>query len=612
MENVEALAGAKRRFVPASPLDFSRYAKDLAWLLNVKLHQAQELLSRIYGYEHLHELQQAMKRGLAAGPYWDDGPTDGELCDEHRLLEGLPGERSMRPVNVLLAWKKEKASSEWLEENERFIVELGLMDSPASHRDCVKRVKGYLQGEWSVDSHGYPTGFWSFIAGYNIHRDTNEESEVAQALKESGSASWIWRSGDPMGRMSQKACVAMSRGVDVVLELGKLIEHEEVNWAFGFDQDDQEWGSMWAAIARSHEWGDSWQVACAGHVFGLDVAEIDDEKMNDVSTFVAWPTEQALKRCESEMSFREASQRVGKWRLGWLMAAAEEWSDGPHRIVSLTGQTSHRGEQGAWITDNDYVSLVMRRTPQFDYEQSIKLMEVAGTLVLEGDDGTTRVGGLVQGWHFSPLGEYYANFDAIADFLDDKPVLQLGWRVVRQYMAMRGIETMKQWVNSEEGCGMSLLSLRLPSGADRDECCARFIKLIAECFDEEGGPYTESDDKYLGDEIAGLEEALMQTDELTLVTPGLIVVSVDGVEGLGVSIADDDGGGRQILVRNTSRPLDSRAGIRMYSRMGMRDSENEKRLRARRLLEKVGETSVDVAVLDLSAMKGSEREEDGL
>lgn len=613
MDDMKAQPCANTRFVPASQLDFSRYAKNLAWLLDLKLQQAQELLSRIYGYEHLHELQQAMKSGLQPGPFWDDEPAEGETQSGLSLLEGMPGERSMRPAKVLLDWKREHGRHPWLQDNEAFIVELGLTDSPASHRDCVRRVKGYLEQKYSVDVHGYPTGFWSFLAGYKFESSQEEQKTVRDLLEATGTG-WFWGSEGPATCEDQTACTAMSRAVDVLGELGKLIDHEIVDWGFGFEDDDLGWDSMWKVLSRQDEWGDRWQEACAESVFGLEDGEGDEdpkeeERFEDLCRFVEWPTEERLKQCGVDMSFQEASGRVSRWRLGWLMAAVNQWQSSANRIVKLSGWTSARSESGQWVQDADFVSLVMKERRQYDYEDSISLMDVMGTLIIEGPEGGRQVGGMVQGWHFSPVKEYYAGFEQVDEFLEDHREVQQGWEVARQYMAMRGITDMKHWVNSDEGCGMTVLNMKLAPGFDNDETRARFITLIAECFDEEGGPYTQSDDAYFGgEELPGMEEFYMRTGDLMIRTPGLIVVSVSGLHGIGFSIAEEDGEGRQIMVIGGGRTGESRAERRMYGRMGQRadDALKAKMSRARKLLEKVVDAAIDVAVLDLGARDGED------
>jgi hypothetical protein len=611
MDDVKGTPCASNRFVPASQLDFSRYAKNLAWLLGVKLQAAQELLSQIYGYEHLHELQQVLKGGLQPGPFWDDGPSEHKDQTGVLLLAGMPGERSMRPVQVLCAWKAKQGLNWQLEKNEALIVELGLTDSPASHRDCVRRVKSYLGNEYSADAHGYPTGFWSFLARYKFGSIQDEQTTVKKLLEASGTDedSWSSETHAPTSYAAQLTCFAMSRAVDAFGELGKLIPHEEVDWDFAFDEDQLGWGSMWEDLSNRGQWGDPWQDDCADFVFrsgeeDRDQDEHDEQNLERLRQFVEWPSEAKLKACSVALSFKEAVERVSRWRLGWMMAAVSQWQSCASRVLKLTGSTWQRDDSGFPVRDPDFASLVMKNRRGY-FEDTISLTDVLGSFIIERPDGAREIGGIVHGWHFAPRAEYHSDFEEVSEFLQDYELLGKGWQVVRQYMAIRGITEMKHWLDSDEGCAMTLLTMKLAPGLDNDETRARFIRLIEGCFDADG-PYQLTDDACFGPEIPWMEtlyEGYEQTDDLTIYTPGLIVVAMSGIEGVGFSIADDDGEGRQIMVSGGSRGRENRAMNRRFGQpVTGTDSEFDvKRTRVRKLLEKVGDTEIDVAVLDLAA-----------
>lgn len=611
-DDVKGTPCASNRFVPASALDFSRYAKNLAWLLGVKLQAAQELLSQIYGYEHLHELQQALKSGLEPGPFWDDGPTEDKVATGLRLLAGMPGERSLRPAKVLCDWKHKQGQQPYLEQNEALIVELGLTDSPASHRDCVRRVKKYLEGDYSADAHGYPTGFWSLLAGYEFESVQDEQRSMRKLLEATGLDWDVWSSQrrDPTSYTAQLTCAVMSRAVDALGELGKQIEHEEVYWNFGFEEDDPGWDTLWENLSDQVQWawGDKWQDVCLDFVFRSGkVAPLPDEheqKWATLRQFVEWPSEAKLKACGVDLSFKDAVERVSRWRLGWLLAAVSQWQSSASRIVRLTGQTAQKNEHGFWEPDPDFAFLVMKKRPQYEYEDSISLMDVMGSLIIERPDGTREIGGIVEGWHFSPAGKLYADFEQVDEFLEDEyPEVLKGWQVARQYMTIRGITDMKVWANSEEGCAMTLLAMTLAPEIDNDDTRARFLRLIAECFDQDGGSHTLSEDAYFGDGLPVMNSFYDDTDDLVIDTPGLIVVSVSGLEGVGFSIGEHDGEGRQIMVMGGGRGRETRAMNRRFGPPVTRaDSEfDAKRARVRKLLEKVVDPQIDVAVLDLYA-----------
>lgn len=606
MDEKTAPGGAPRRFVPASQFDFSRYAKDLAWLLEIKLQPAQELLSRIYGYEHLHELQQALKHACEPGPYWDDGTQDeDDGAAKLKLLCGLPGERPMRPLDIFLDWKIKRGGKSWLEKNEAFIVEIGLTDSPTSHRDCMRRVKAFLEQEYTVDSHGYPTGFWSFFAGYKLNRESEQIATSVEQLLGPTAERELWRRDDPMQPFDQLLCVVRSRAVDVLKALGAEIEHEYVvDWDFGFGEVDDGWLSMWELVANSGEWGESWEVECANHVFELGDEGIDAEQLDAMCAFVRWPSESTLRPCKSEKGLDEAVSRVGRWRLGWLLSAADQWVNAQPRVISLQGVSLHK-EESTWVRDPGHVNMVMRRRRQFDYEENISLLDVVATMTIEGESGKDEIVGVAQGWHFAPVAETYADFDTVDEFMrwEGDELLAEGWKVLMRYMSIRGIIDMNDWVNSEEGCAMTLVKLTMVEKFATDEYRARLIQLLVECFDEQGGPDTSSVDQYgMFDHIPGLEVMYMSIDDLSIRTPGLIVVSIKGFAGVGMSIAEEDGESRQILVTGLDGGANSSRGRRaLYSRSRLSEEQKASRAHARRLLEAVGDGAIDVAVLDLEA-----------
>lgn len=78
---------------PESAEHFKELAKNVAWLFALPLQETQECLSRIYGYENLHELQANLEKPGEPGPYpWDwrrkEARTD--RCRE-MLLDSLAG-----------------------------------------------------------------------------------------------------------------------------------------------------------------------------------------------------------------------------------------------------------------------------------------------------------------------------------------------------------------------------------------------------------------------------------------------------------------------------------------------------------------------------------------
>jgi hypothetical protein len=152
-------------FRPASSDDFNRYAGNLQWLLEIKLSEAKELLAQIYGFSGLHDLQKNMETPGSPGPYWDDSQADWAATAADPLWE-VPGigERTSHARDVWLRWRSENSDRPTARQN--LIIDLGLTDSPPSHRECFRRVREFVAGIDSFDNTGFPTGYWSAYHGY--------------------------------------------------------------------------------------------------------------------------------------------------------------------------------------------------------------------------------------------------------------------------------------------------------------------------------------------------------------------------------------------------------------------------------------------------------------
>lgn len=92
------------RFRPVDKKDFSVRARAYQRMTGVKLSQAQELLSRIYGYAHLHELQWALSRPEDTGPF--DDSLDTPVCAD-------PDARRLRLIAITAAFKAQSGQQDW-------------------------------------------------------------------------------------------------------------------------------------------------------------------------------------------------------------------------------------------------------------------------------------------------------------------------------------------------------------------------------------------------------------------------------------------------------------------------------------------------------------------
>ncbi len=67
------------RFRPISKEDLSSYARCLSWLIEEPHNKTLQILSRIYGYADLHELQKELAKPGTPGPF--DAPASKTRTD---------------------------------------------------------------------------------------------------------------------------------------------------------------------------------------------------------------------------------------------------------------------------------------------------------------------------------------------------------------------------------------------------------------------------------------------------------------------------------------------------------------------------------------------------
>lgn len=597
----QTASNSSGRFLPATLLDFSRYAKNLAWLLDIKTQAAQELLSRMYGYEHLHELQQAIKAGGSPGPYWDQGSDElhgwepAGLC----VFGTVPGERSRRHADVFLKWKRASGRSrEYLEGNERLIVELGLTDSPESHRGCVRRVKAFLEGKLSVDERGFPCGIWAFLFDYSLEEVPAVQGQPWETLVLPEGQRRMWSNQGPLLPREQLLLAVKDRSVRAFKMLCKGLERVDLDWSFGFEDDPCHWESLWDVINYPDMIADyEWHGQCAAYAFKLD-GLIDEDEQQARSEFIRWPCARRFKACRTEMPIAEVMERVSQWRMSWMLDAAEAWSRRRSGVMLLNGMIYDEA-RGGWTNDFGSMDVLLESRELYD-NGSMEHYSVVGTMSAAGSSYENRtVIGCVQGSYVVPCTEkHYVNDDDLKMFLDDHEFIAAGWKVAERYMSIRGVEGMGAWTNAEGGCGLLIVRLAMSAEFDTDEWRGRAIATLANSFNEEGWRYTSSTDSYWKDDVLGGDD-YEEDEDLVIQTPGIVIVSVPGVESLGIAFHDEDDGAKQIIVtrKETNR---SEARLIQARRMAnIRLEGDEKRVsRSKAILQAAGDTVLDLAVFD--------------
>lgn len=593
------------QFVPASQLDFTRYAKNLAWLLKIKHQAAQELLSRIYGYEHLHELQQKLKGSHAdPGPYWDEHSPDpdDDPADVQFLLGGVSGERSLWPAAAMLAWRKENEVRSNETGYDFLIVELGLTDSPESHRHCVKRVKAYVEDrEQSVDPWGFPTGFWALMATYRFEwRLGIDLSPIANVLERG------WRQGDPIDPHQHFLRLVGEVAVDAIIKLTDpgLSLNDQIFWG---SEDEPLQSSFWKEM-RGFEAGTEWAFDCAVELFDFLREELDKADggidLEPWANFVACPSRARFSLCpNAQVSYERAVEMVSEWRAGYRLDAATQWREYNKPPLLFTGHT-HKRDGDVWIHEDGEVQVLACPRSLSDEYGSALLVDLVATMLEPSSNGGTVATGCLQGWMFVPVdNRYYIDEHGLSDFLADHDIVAAGWNLAKRYMAIRGIAGMNEWVNSEEGCGVVVVKALMGSGYEANERLARMIELFSNAMasDDDSGHLT-SEFAYREQNIPGEDMADPDVDEQLISSAGLITVSVPGARGHGFKyLPEDDLAEAQILVSSDDEAASgwgSRRNRRSFLGRMKAPAENQPS-RLRLLLDAIKEPGVDVAVFDV-------------
>lgn len=593
------------RFLPASQLDFSRYAKSLVWLLGIKAQQAQELLSRIYGYEHLHELQQAMKVvGATPGPFWDEAPWDGATrTDESLLLYGVAGERPFWPAAVLRDWKREFGVKDSQHDRDSLIVELGLTDTPESHRSCFKRVKALVEeSEITFDPWGFPTGFLGLLASYNFDW---RDGIASTPLDQPSIRSKFWRRDDPINPSDQFILAVRDLAVDAYIKLAEeaLPDSEESNSYYEFDNTPFE--SFWKYMVHESPLGDHEIDACFEKVLGVNLQDspepLDDAQFHNLLDFVQWPNRSRYKACGlSSVSYSDALERIGTWKASKMLDCASTWRARNKPLILLTSSTFDE-EQRQWTTDHGEIQVLLAPRDLDDEYGSAVLADVIATFIVNTPSGKVTAGCL-QGWMFIPCNEgFYISDGDLSYFLGDHELIKPAWDVAKRYMAIRGVSSMKEWVNSEEGCGVVSVKAIMGAGFDNDDdAIASMAGMASNALDQEDAPYLTSELAYWWNNLTNGDFEDLDPSSWMIPSSGLIALSLEGAKGVGIAYypEDDESPVQNVFFGTETSHFGSRRFRRSYSRLRRDRAANEPVSRIRNILKSISGLGSDLAIFD--------------
>jgi hypothetical protein len=612
-------AALPRRFLPASPLDFTRYAKNLAWLLDIKLHQAREALAFIYGYENLHELDQALKDPNAKpGPFWDEEvwrypektPVDGfnPWPGSPEFWALVPRSRSAYHQRRLDEWWAKSGlerrgtvfGSDVEHDKYRLITDLGLTDSPASHRDCHRRLKKYLDGEPTIDSFGFPTGFWSNTLSF-LPKDEKHVDEIKQLATAAGYAG-AWGSVDTVQLLSAL------RSADLFV----LLAGDECERAVAYDRPDADEAaftfSMWDVVFDQLFHNDYFcklliekiPEACQREAFDVR----DEEGWGVCEDFLITPNERTLSLSELAKMVPDPINTARKLKYDFFRGAAESCQRSELQGLMLLEATEDRqyaDDQGNWVRMDSPLDLglVMRRMPWYGHAE---LWNFSGTVSLSraGSESEAVVG--MAGSYFVPVKESTYS-ELIAEDIEDNgsECLDAVWSAfTRSYLPRRGISGLKGWLDiQKDRIAIGVVELLPRPQFNREEWLTRSLNLLSDSWSADEYMSLSSSDNYW-EFIPGHEydEDPFERDEFVC-PAGLIVIIAPGIDEMVMSIHDsEEDKPRVYSLRDdgTSKPPARRAprppGFRQMER------QPKPRSAARSLLEAVADWAPDMLIFD--------------
>lgn len=169
------------RLVPASALDFSRYSKNLAWLLQCPLHLAHDFLAYAYGFGSLHELKGCIPAAgdvdTRTGPFDvprerpsyfvpDHVPYDADVGALSRITA-----REQKLIRLLERQPYDQHAHQGHKRRRLYsVIDAAFFAAPSVHRKRFAEVKrGILAMEGSSAEReayleqNWPPAFWSFL-----------------------------------------------------------------------------------------------------------------------------------------------------------------------------------------------------------------------------------------------------------------------------------------------------------------------------------------------------------------------------------------------------------------------------------------------------------------
>lgn len=638
------------RFRPPDALEFGRRAKTLAKFLEAPLQDAQELLARVYGYAHAHEVRQRLKVDEPAGPFDDrlfevlagswrpadedvedaQSAEDDDECaadDTYTCLELLNDAekvrymRQARLMRIVREWDREQ-QGRYREHLDTLVCDMAFFSSPTTHRAAVKKVTDFVQGGKGFTDDGFPFGFRGMLHARYGWMPAFEPDAFAPFPKVYLQESHREAIFDPTAQVEllrrYRAPYLFNAMVkETVPDLPTRLTYME-----GFEEDmvSRERAELMQctfadAVASILSFDEDNAVGIlAGKTTGANLAKLYvaiDEPTG--------PEAAAWSAIRDKDAFREA---VARLKLELRVALANE----------LTGDTWNewaeyldRPSEGSpaviesWRGDR-FLSILLLPVST---EDSIEHWQVCATLMLrsdakEGAKENEKAGekerwtaaGVLTGEFITPAKDgTYADPNELTQefaYYGDGTLSDV-WKLLQGlYFGRAGFADYHEWVNEDFGSSLALLTPWVLPEHRGTEVSKWLLEDFVDAFEESLTQSFDADWRSWADpRIEAYDDE--QMDDHFFRDPGVVFIPLPGTGILGYSIWE---GENEEATRQIIRSKGQRVG-REARRYRWMDPESKKQGIGWRLLDAVKTVRADFILFDPEPAKRETPEEDG-
>lgn len=552
--NTLAAAG---RLVPASQLEFARYAKNLAWLLETPLHLARELLAACYGFSSLHELQVLLpsegQTNVATGPFHEprlrppffEVEVDREVPNALAPLSVL--EMRLLDMSLRVLGRREEEPGR-LRRRHYAVLDGAFFSVPSVHRKHFSLLKaGILAMEGTEDDREryleahWPTGFWAFLEGIHMDPVVFKAGPVLDKLAEN--SRYFGSTEPPLNFSSLFQETAAHRAPAIFIEMAGRGNDEASDSGYDYGEEFDAFPSIssYKSGLYSYSDGEDWAETLSELVEGLS----DDL----VEELYGLKPEQ-IARNPPEGTPVKVVDRARGWRLACLRRYCQQYVDSNYvtRTVAVEGEMFWPGSPGNTVTEVEPLVLhISRNAPSLmlytefsersreDEEMSRGLWRFRTVLARVAPGEPDEVVGYLAGWHVEltdgKMNGYACDLDELrSDAGYISTFLERGLHAFEaKYFAYEGLDGCLDYVNSSFNTSVVICEIFLMDKF-------RGMGLAELAF--EGYASSLSESRYSGMTEGWKSAANFDTDmedvgdgidnpSFDLATPGVFLVPVD-------------------------------------------------------------------------------------